>query len=155
MAFWLFKSEPDVFSLSDLQKTSGRTTFWEGVRNYQARNFLRDGVKKGDGVLFYHSRTEPMAVVGTAVVVKEGHPDPTQFDKKSKYYDEGSSKDDPRWFGVDIKFERAFNTPVTLKVIKEEKALAGMMLVKKGARLSIQPVSAAEWRAINAMGDET
>ena len=153
MAFWLFKSEPDVFSFDDLKKAPGRTTFWEGVRNYQARNFLRDVVKKGDGVLFYHSRVDPMAVVGTAVVVREAHPDPTQFDKKAKYFDEGAKQDAPRWYGVDIRYEHAFKTPVTLKAIKETKALAGMTLVKKGARLSIQPVTAAEWRVISAMGD--
>lgn len=152
MAFWLFKSEPDVFSFDDLLRAPKRTTFWEGVRNYQARNFLRDQVKKGDGVLYYHSNAEPMAVVGTARVVREGYPDPTQFDRKSTYYDEGASRDEPRWFGVDIAADKPFATPVALKTIKETPDLAGMMLVKKGARLSIQPVTDAQWRRILAMG---
>ncbi len=152
MAFWLFKSEPDVFSFDDLLKAKNKTTFWEGVRNYQARNFLRDQVKKGDGVLYYHSNAEPKAVVGTAKVVREGYPDATQFDPKAHYYDEGAKRDEPRWFGVDIQADKVFKTPVTLEEIKATKALAGMMLVKKGARLSIQPVTPNEWRLILSMG---
>jgi predicted RNA-binding protein with PUA-like domain len=122
------------------------------VRNYQARNFLRDQVKKGDGVLFYHSNAEPKAVVGAAKVVREGYPDATQFDPKAHYYDEDATRDEPRWFGVDIQADRPLKRPVTLEDIKAEKALAGMMLIKKGARLSIQPVTAEQWRHILSMG---
>lgn len=155
MAFWLFKSEPDVFSFENLVAAPQRTTAWEGVRNYQARNFLRDQVKEGDGVLFYHSRVDPMAVVGTAKVVREGYPDPTQFDAKAKYYDPAAKMDAPRWFRVDIAADRVFERPVTLKAIKTTPQLADMMLVRKGARLSIQPVTGEEWRRILAMGGLT
>ena len=152
MAFWLFKSEPDVFSYDDLSKAKNKTTFWEGVRNYQARNFLRDQIKKGDGVLYYHSNAEPKAIIGTAKVVREGHPDATQFDVRSHYYDEDAKRDEPRWYGVDVQADRPFKQVVTLEDIKETKALAGMMLVKKGARLSVQPVTPEQWRHILSMG---
>ena len=150
--YWLFKSEPNVFSIDDLKKSSKKTTMWEGVRNYQARNMLRDDVKKGDGVLFYHSRVEPMAVAGTATVVQKGYPDPTQFQKSAKYYDPKSSKDHPRWFLVDIKFDQKFARDVTLAEIKEKTGLEKMVLIKKGSRLSIQPVTAAEWRIVCNLG---
>jgi predicted RNA-binding protein with PUA-like domain len=152
MAYWLFKSEPDVFSIDDLLAAPKMTTFWEGVRNYQARNFLRDAIKKGDGVLFYHSNAEPTAVVGTAHVVREGYPDPAQFDKKNEYYDAAAKVDAPRWFGVDIKADRKFAKPVTLQEIKATSVLKNMVLVQRGARLSVQPVTADAWRRILAMG---
>jgi predicted RNA-binding protein with PUA-like domain len=152
--YWLFKSEPNVFSIDDLEKSPKKTTMWEGVRNYQARNMLRDDVKKGDGVLFYHSSVEPMAVAGTATVVKEGYPDPTQFQKSAKYYDPNSAKDNPRWFLVDIKFDQKFGRPVTLAEVKEAKGLEKMVLIKKGSRLSIQPVTAAEWRIVRRLGSK-
>ena len=150
--YWLFKSEPNVFSIDDLEKSPKKTTMWEGVRNYQARNMLRDDVKKGDGVLFYHSSVEPMAVAGTATVVQAGYADPTQFRKSAKYYDPKSAKDNPRWFLVDIKFDQKFGRPVTLAEVKEAKGLEKMVLIKKGSRLSIQPVTATEWRIVCNLG---
>ncbi len=152
--YWLFKSEPNVFSIDDLEKSPKKTTMWEGVRNYQARNMLRDDVKKGDGVLFYHSSVEPMAVAGTATVVQAGYADPTQFRKSAKYYDPKSAKDNPRWFLVDIKFDQKFGRPVTLAEVKEAKGLEKMVLIKKGSRLSIQPVTAAEWRIVRRLGSK-
>jgi predicted RNA-binding protein with PUA-like domain len=152
MAYWLMKSEPSVFSLDDLKKAPKQTTSWEGVRNYQARNMLRDQMKKGDGVFFYHSSTDPQAIVGTAIVAREGYPDPTQFDPKSKYYDADSKKDDPRWFLIDIKLDRAFKSPITLKELREIPGLEKMALLKKGMRLSVQPVSLDEWRIITQRG---
>jgi predicted RNA-binding protein with PUA-like domain len=150
--YWLFKSEPSVFSIHDLAKAPSRRTAWEGVRNYQARNMLRDDVSVGDGVLFYHSSTKPTAVVGTAKVVKAGYPDPHQFDARSKYYDAGSKPDDPRWFLVDIEFDAEFKQPVTLEEMRAMPELADMLLLRKGMRLSIQPVTAAEWKAVCKRG---
>ena len=146
--YWLMKSEPNVFSIDDLARSKNKTTCWEGVRNYQARNLLRDKIKKDDKVFFYHSRVKPMAIVGTATVVKEGYPDHFQFDSKSKYYDSKSNPEEPRWFMVDIKLERKFKSPLTLQEMRALKGLEKMMLLKKGARLSVQPVSAKEWTTI-------
>lgn len=143
--YWLMKSEPSTYSIEDLAKEKNQTTTWEGVRNYQARNLLRDDIKKGDRVLFYHSNAKPMAVVGTATVVKEGYPDPFQFDPKSKYHDPKSNPEDPRWFMVDIRLDEVFNHPVTLHEIKEVKSLSDMKLVQRGQRLSVQPVRKKEW----------
>ena len=151
-SYWLFKSEPNVFSIDDLEKSPKKKTMWEGVRNYQARNMLRDDVQQGDGVLFYHSRVEPMAVVGTATVVKGGYPDQWQFDKKSKYFDAKAKKEAPRWYLVDIKLDSEFARPVTLGEMREMKSLDKMVLLKKGSRLSIQPVSAKEWNAVVKAG---
>ena len=145
--YWLMKSEPATFSIGDLRKSPKKTTYWEGVRNYQARNFMRDQVQVGDGVLLYHSGTDP-AVVGTAIVVREGYPDHTAWDKKSKYFDPKSSKDNPRWFMVDIKFESSFERPLALAELREVTSLAGMMLLKKGSRLSVQPVTAPQFGTI-------
>ena len=150
MRYWLFKSEPDVYSLADLKRD--KKTCWEGVRNYQARNLLRDEVKQGDGVLYYHSRVKPMVIPGTAKVVRAGYPDPYQFDPKSKYYDPKARKDDPRWYLVDIAFDSEFKHPVTRDEMMEMKALKNMMVLKRGARLSIQPVTRQEWEAISRRG---
>ncbi len=150
--FWLMKTEPGAFSWGDLLKEPGQTTPWDGVRNYQARNFLRDQIKVGDGVLFYHSSTDPPAVVGTAEVVKSGYPDPIQFDRKSKYHDPKSHRDNPRWFVVDIKADKAFKRPVTLKEMREKPGLEKMKLIQRGMRLSVQPVTAAEWKIVTKMG---
>ncbi len=150
-SYWLCKSEPSTFSIEDLRHV-GRTA-WEGVRNYQARNHLREA-KVGDGVLFYHSSTKPMAVAGTAKVVKPAYPDPSQFDPKSEYFDKDSKRDDPRWSLVDIEFVEAFPHPVTLDEMKEMPALREMVLLKRG-RLSVQPVTAAEWAAIVKRGRAT
>ncbi len=151
-SFWLFKSEPTTFSFDDLCKSKDQTTFWHGVRNYQARNSLRDDVAKGDGVLFYHSSCAVPAVVGTAKVVRAGYPDHTQFDPKSDYYDPTATEDAPRWFMVDIKADQTFAHPVTLEAMREIEALEGMKLLKRGMRLSVQPVTVGEWKAILGMG---
>ncbi len=150
---WLMKSEPDVFSIDDLAKAKQQTTGWDGVRNYQARNLLRDEIAVGDGVLFYHSSVEPPAVVGLARVVRAGYPDPTQFDPKSDAYDQDSKRDDPRWFSVDIAFERKLARAVTLPELRAQPALADMVLLRRGSRLSVQPVTPAEWKKIVALGD--
>lgn len=148
--YWLFKTEPDVYSFADLQRD--KKTMWEGVRNYQARNILRDEVKVGDSVLFYHSRIKPMEIPGVAKVVKGSYADPTQFDSKSKYFDPKADKDDPRWMVVDVAFDFAFKNVVTRDELQEMPELEDMMVLKRGARLSIQPVSAAEFKAITKAG---
>ncbi|HEY0880403.1 MAG TPA: EVE domain-containing protein [Archangium sp.] len=137
--YWLMKSEPDVYSITDLEKDG--VTGWEGVRNYQARNSMRDDMKEGDLVLFYHSNAEPPGVAGLAAVHGTAIPDPSQFDKKSEYYDEGSSKAEPRWLMAQVKFVERFAAVVPLEVLKADKTLAGMPLLQKGQRLSVQPVS--------------
>jgi predicted RNA-binding protein with PUA-like domain len=150
--YWLFKSEPDVFSIQDLERAPGQTTYWEGVRNYQARNLLRDDMKKGDGVLYYHSRVQPIGVAGLAVITKGGYPDPDQFDAQAKYHDPKSDPDDPRWYCVDIKHVETFDGVVTLQQLKDAPKLADMMVVQKGARLSVQPVTKAEYETVVKMG---
>jgi predicted RNA-binding protein with PUA-like domain len=147
---WLYKSEPSTFSIEDLRHV-GRTA-WEGVRNYQARNHLREA-KVGDQVLFYHSSEQPTAVAGTAKVVKTAYADPSQFDPKSEYFDKDAKREDPRWSLVDIEFVEAFERPVTLDEMKKMPALKSMILLKRG-RLSVQPVTAAEWAAIVNRGRE-
>ena len=149
--YWLMKSEPEAFSIQALAKAPKQTTFWDGVRNYQARNFLRE-MKVGDGALFYHSNADPPAVVGTATVVREARPDPTQFDPKDGHYDPDSPEDNPRWFGVDIKLDGVFKRPVPLDELRTISALENMVLLKRG-RLSVQPVTADEWRAITKRGE--
>jgi predicted RNA-binding protein with PUA-like domain len=146
--YWLFKSEPSEFSWEDLKKSKNQTTCWDGIRNYQARNFLRDEIKKGDGVLFYQSSTEPLAVVGSCEVVKEGYPDHTQFDKRNEHYDAKADPKNPTWFMVDIKLVKEFNKPVTLESIKVNPKLKSMRLIQRGQRLSIQPVTKDEWDEI-------
>jgi predicted RNA-binding protein with PUA-like domain len=148
--YWLLKTEPSVFSFDDLLRAG--TTGWDGIRNYQARNFLRDQMKKGDGLLIYHSSAEPTAVVGTAEVVREGHPDPTQFDRKDDHYDPESRPEDPRWFQVEVRAVAKLPYAVTLERIKRTPALAGMNLLRRGNRLSVQPVEEAEFRAIVKLG---
>lgn len=152
MNYWLMKSEPDVFGIQDLQKK--KRSGWDGVRNYQARNYMRDGMKKGDLVLFYHSNAEPPGVAGIARVAKESHPDPTQFDKKSEYYDAKATAEKPIWMMVEVEFVEEFPRVVTLDRLKQEKALAQMPLVRKGTRLSVMPVSEKEWDAILRMARE-
>ncbi|MBI1272168.1 EVE domain-containing protein [bacterium] len=151
--FWLFKSEPKVYSIDDLKKE--KTAFWEGVRNYQARNLLRDTIKKGDQVLFYHSNAEPPGIVGICQVVKEGYPDHTQFDEASKYFDPKSKKDDPRWYMVDVKFVKKFKSIVSLETLKNSAGLEEMMVTKRGARLSIQPVTEKEWKTVLKLAGES
>jgi predicted RNA-binding protein with PUA-like domain len=148
MRYWLFKSEPETYSIDHLAKD--RTTFWNGVRNYQARNLLKEA-QPGDGILFYHSSAEPPGVAGLAQVAEAAKPDPTQFDKKSEQYDPDSSKDDPRWWGVTIRFERKLPRFVGLPELKGMRALSAMVLLQR-SRLSVQPVTDAEWRAIVEAG---
>ncbi len=148
--YWLFKSEPDVYSFADLLRDG--QTHWEGVRNFQARNLLRDEIKKGDGVLFYHSNAKPMVIAGVAEVVAEGYPDHTAFDPKAKYHDPKSDPENPTWFMVDVAPLKAFPEPLTRDQLKAESALADMMLLQRGSRLSVQPVTVAEWRHILKMG---
>lgn len=150
MKLWLMKSEPDVFSIDDLARD--RRTTWEGVRNYQARNFMRDEMKVGDLVLYYHSNATPPGVAGVARVACEAYPDPTQFDPKSDYYDEGSKKDDPRWLMVDLEFVEKLPELVSLDRLKSEPELEGMLVIRKGQRLSVQPVEAEHFAHVLAMG---
>jgi predicted RNA-binding protein with PUA-like domain len=150
--YWLFKSEPSEFSWNDLKNSKNQTTFWDGIRNYQARNFLRDEIKKGDGVLFYQSSTEPLAIVGYCEVVKEGYPDYTQFDIKNDHYDPKADKKNPTWFMVDIKLVKEFEKPVLLDEIKSNKKLKEMKLIQRGQRLSIQPIAKDAWDEILKMG---
>lgn len=150
--YWLMKTEPDTFSWDDLLEEPGRTTTWDGVRNYKARNLLRDDFRVGDGVLFYHSSAEPRAVVGTAKVVRAGYPDPTQFDRGSRYHDPKSSKDEARWFAVDIRADRAFDRPVTLQEMRRTPGLEDMVVLRRGNRLSVTPVTAREWEIVNRLG---
>jgi predicted RNA-binding protein with PUA-like domain len=151
-SFWLLKTEPDVFSFDDLLRAPRHTTGWDGVRNFQARNFLRDEMKRGDGVLIYHSRQEPMAVVGEAVVARQGYPDPTQFEKGNDHYDAKSKPDAPLWFQVDVRAVAALKQPVTLEQIKATPELASMQLVRRGNRLSVQPVTNEEFRCVLRLG---
>lgn len=144
--YWLFKSEPDAYSIDHLK--ADKKTFWSGVRNYQARNTLRDSVQVGDGVFFYHSSTDPMAIVGAMNVIKAGSPDLTAFDPKDHHYDADSDRANPTWYGVDLEFVEKFATPVTRDILKSTPGLEKMMVIQKGARLSIQPVTAAEWKII-------
>ncbi len=145
MQHWLVKSEPDCYSISDLKRD--KTTAWNDVRNYQARNFLR-AMKKGDWLLFYHSSCAIPAVVGLARVSKEAYPDPTQFDAKNEGYDPTSKKDAPRWSTVDVSFVEEFTEPFTLAELKNDPAFTGMEVIRQGSRLSVQPVSETHFTRI-------
>lgn len=149
--YWLFKSEPDVFSIQDLQQSPRQQTTWEGVRNYQVRNMLRDDIKPSDGVLFYHSRVNPMVIAGTAKVVREGYPDDCAFDPAHKYFDEKSTPENPRWFMVDIQLVQVFASPVTREQLKTNSVTSKMQVMSKGSRLSITPVTEAEWKAVHKL----
>lgn len=151
MNYWLMKSEPESFSIDNLMGSKDKTTHWDGIRNYQARNFMRDDMRTGDRILFYHSNCDEPAVVGIAEVAGEPYPDHTAFDHSSKYYDPKSDPDNPRWVMVDVRFIEKFRKPVTLRQIKSDDRLTNMALVRKGMRLSIQPVSADEFRIITEM----
>ena len=148
MRYWLMKSEPDVFSLDDLEAAPQKTEHWDGVRNYQARNMMRDQMKKGDLIFFYHSSCKRPGIVGIAQVVREGYPDDTAFDPASRYYDPKSDPDNPRWYRVDVKFKRKLKRILSLEELKTMPELEGMSLLQKGSRLSIMPVTAEHWEAI-------
>lgn len=150
--YWLMKSEPSAFSFEDLRTAKNQTTCWDGVRNYQARNTMRDSMRAGDGVLFYHSNADPPCIPGIAEVVREGYPDHTAFDPKDRHYDPKSRKESPVWYMVDIKFVQAFKGPVTLPMIRTAKGLEKMVLVRPGSRLSVQPVTPREWEIILRLG---
>ena len=154
MAYWLFKSEPETFSIDDLMNRPSQTEPWDGVRNYQARNFLRDDVKINDTVLFYHSNCAVPGIVGVAKVVKAGYPDATAFDRHSSYYDEKSTEENPRWFRVDVKFVTKFNRIISLSEIKQHPLLEEMKVAQKGSRLSITPVTKTEGDVIMSLGSE-
>lgn len=145
--YWLVKSEPSVFSLQDLARAAEQTTCWDGVRNYQARNFMRE-MAVGDQVLFYHSNADPPSIVGTAEVVRTAYPDDTQFDKRSHHYDPASTAAAPRWDMVDIKYRETFKTSLSLDRLRQEPKLKGMVLLRKGSRLSVQPVTESEWAVV-------
>lgn len=146
------KSEPDVFSFDDLLAAKGKRTAWDGVRNYQARNFMRDGMKKGDRVLFYHSNAKPPGVAGVCEVVREAYPDGTQFDPKDSHFDPRADPDKPSWYMVDVKALGALEKFVSLDQLKADPRLAEMGVVQRGSRLSVQPVTAAEWRVVLTLG---
>jgi predicted RNA-binding protein with PUA-like domain len=148
--FWLVKSEPSVFSFDDLLRLPGKTTHWNGIRNFVARNFMKDGMQMGDRVFFYHSSADPKAVVGICEVVREAYPDDTAFDSASEGYDPQSTRDKPTWYMVDLRAVAQFTRPVTLEEIKAKKELAGMVLLRIG-RLSVSPVTQREWDVICAM----
>jgi len=150
--YWLVKSEPNCFSFDDLLHSPDRTTSWDGVRNYQARNFMRDDMKRGDRVFFYHSGAEPPAIVGVAEVVRESYPDPTAFDPKEQHFDPKSSDESPTWMMVDIRAVEALSRPLALADLRGVPGLEKMALLQKGSRLSVQPVSAAEWDIVYELG---
>ena len=154
MKYWLLKSEPDVFSLEDLKNCPNQTEPWDGIRNYQARNLMRDEMKMGDQAFFYHSRQAEPAIVGTVRVVREAYPDHTSWDPSSKYFDEKSSPENPRWLMVDVQFENEFLRPVTLKEMRSIPELKEMFLLRKGMRLSVQPVTEAEFQLILAIAND-
>jgi predicted RNA-binding protein with PUA-like domain len=146
--YWLVKSEPDSFSFDDLLASPRRTTCWDGVRNFQARNFMRDEMKLGDLVLFYHSSTDPAAIVGIAEVARESYPDHTAFDAKDPHYDPKSKRDAPTWMMVDLRAREALPKPLTLADLRGVKGLEKMVLLQKGSRLSVQPVTKKEWEIV-------
>lgn len=148
--YWLMKSEPSVYSIEDLQRDG--TTGWEGVRNYQARNFMRDDMKPGDLILFYHSNAEPPGVAGIAKVARAAYPDASACDPKSKYFDPKATADNPIWMTVDVAFAERFAAPVSLAELKSDPALAGMAVLQRGQRLSVQPVDPAHFRIVREMG---
>jgi predicted RNA-binding protein with PUA-like domain len=151
--YWLMKSEPDCFSIEDLAAAPAKTTFWDGVRNYQARNFMRDEMRKGDLILFYHSNAEPAGIAGLATVVKEAYPDFTAFDAQHQHFDPRSKQSDPTWMMVDIKFKRKFKRLLTLAELKQVPALQGMVLLQKGSRLSVQPVTETQFECVLQLAD--
>jgi len=148
MNYWLMKSEPDVFGIDDLKARPKKTEHWDGVRNYQARNMMRDQMKKGDQVFFYHSNCKEPGIVGIARIVKEGYPDYTAIDPGQKYYDAKCDPANPRWYMVDVQFVRKFKRTITLEELKQNTKLNDMPLVRRGNRLSIMPVSEQQWHAI-------
>lgn len=153
MSYWLMKSEPSTFGIDDLAKAKNRTTGWDGVRNFQARNYLRDGMKKGDLAFFYHSSCEVPGIAGIVKVVREGYPDQTAFDASDDHYDADSKREQPRWYSVDVKLEKKFGRIVTLDELRSHAKgkLQDMIVLKRGNRLSITPVTKSEFEFIAAL----
>ena len=149
--YWLLKSEPESFSIDDLFAAPNQTTCWDGVRNYQARNFMRDGMRKGDRAFFYHSSTEPMGIVGVVEIVREAYPDHTAFDPGDSHFDPKSRAEAPTWLMVDVRARQRFETPITLAELRDVAGLDGLELLRRGSRLSVQPVSAEHWARIVAL----
>lgn len=151
MTYWLFKTEPEECSIDDFARAPDTAIVWEGVRNYQARNFLRDQVKAGDLVFIYHSSCKHIGIAGIAVVTAEAYPDPSQFDNSSPYFDAKTTEKKPRWIAVELKFKQKLPQLITLDTLKNVPALAELPLVQKGSRLSVMPVTPAQWQAIMAL----
>ena len=153
MKYWLMKSEPDVFGIDHLARAPGRKSGWDGVRNYQARNMLRDEFAVGDRAFFHHSSCDVPGIYGTMEVVRAGHPDPAQFDRRSKYHDAGSDPANPRWYQVEVRLLEKFARPVTLEMLRAHAggALKDLVVLRRGNRLSVTPVSAAEWKFIHRL----
>lgn len=150
--YWLFKAEPDIYGISHLAAEPQQTGRWDGIRNYQARNFLRDGVALGDQVLVYHSHCKQPGIVGIAGIAKTAYPDPTQFNPDSPYFDPKATSAAPRWVSVDIQLQEIFAQVLPLALIKQQSALSDMVLLRQ-ARLSVQPVTSAEWKIIQQLRD--
>jgi predicted RNA-binding protein with PUA-like domain len=156
MNYWLIKSEPDSFSIDDLKNAPGRKSHWDGVRNYQARNYLRDGMRKGDLVLFYHSNCEEPGIVGIAEVASGAYPDHTAFDPRDHHFDAGSDPENPRWIMVDMRYKRKTRRVISLAELKRyEKPLEGFALIRQGNRLSVMPVSKKHWEFILSLEQAT
>jgi len=153
--YWLLKSEPNCFSFDDLKHAANQTTHWDGIRNYQARNFMRDGMKVGDKAFFYHSNCTPPGIIGTVTITKEAYPDHTAFDPNSEHPDPKSTPENPRWLMVDVQYDKAFKRYVSLDELKRQPELTSMKLLQKGNRLSILPISAEEWTFITNLGETT
>lgn len=154
MQYWLMKSEPSTYGIDNLSRSPKQTDHWEGVRNYQARNFMRDQMKKGDLAFFYHSNCEVPGIVGIMEIVEESHPDLTALQIQSKYYDPKSTKEDPRWFMVSVKFVKKFKHTLGLSVLKQYPQLSNMVTLRPGNRLSITPVTEKEWKFILTLVDK-
>jgi predicted RNA-binding protein with PUA-like domain len=149
MALWLMKSEPDVYSIRDLQKAGG-PAMWEGCRNYTVRNFMRDKMQIGDRAFFYHSNAEPSGIVGVMKIAGLSYPDPTQFDPNSEYFDPKSSPENPRWLAIDVEFEKEYPRCISLAELKKIPGLEGMLVTQRGQRLSVMPVTPSEWDTVEA-----
>lgn len=153
MRYWLMKSEPDVYGIDHLKK-SGKPDMWEGCRNYVVRNYFRDDMSDGDMAFFYHSNVDPIGIVGTMRIVGDAYPDPTQFDPNSKYFDPKSPRDNPRWILRDVLFVSKFDRTISLAELKTTPGLESMLVVRKGQRLSVMPVTEEEWKIVNELAEE-
>lgn len=152
MKYWIMKSEPDAYGIDDLKRD--KVEHWDGIRNYQVRNMMRDQMQKGDLAFFYHSNCNPPGIAGSMEIVKTAYPDFTAFDPDSKYFDAKSNPDNPRWLMVDVKFKKKFKNYVSLETLKQTKALEDMLILRKGNRLSITEISAKHWKAILKLAGE-